>query len=229
MKTTPPASRRKNVTQTSSLYPGSTPQAESLSHAPAQSDPFRPSAFRIFFALLLLLGFGGSSAFAANYTWKTNPGTSAWGTSTNWLSASGTGTPGTSDVAVFSSTSSITTISAGVTAGSITFDTATAGAYIIGTGAVDSQTYVMAGSTTLQMTSTVANNETFNAKLQLGGNSAAATYNITNESTTNKFIFNGSILGGYQLRRARKSWLSAARVILISTERLPVAAPPRLP
>jgi len=45
------------------------------------------------------------------------------------------------------------------------------------------------------MTSGVSNDQTFNAKLQLGGNGGAASYAITNNSTTNKFTFN-QIVGG---------------------------------
>ena len=151
------------------------------------------------FALCCLLLTPGAQA--ASIYWDLALNTGAWGTATNWSTTSGADTPNpaaaptTSDTAIFNRASATTTISAGVTAGSITFDTASAAAFTIGTGAADSQTYITAGSSTHQMTSTVNNDQTYNVKLQLGGNGAAATYTLQNESAK-KFIFNGSILGG---------------------------------
>ncbi len=103
--------------------------------------------------------------------------------------------PGAGNTATFNGASSNTTIDlgAGVTLGTLLFDTASASAYTIGSGAVGSQTLTLdtlAGG--IQMNSTVANDQTINANLAL---STTGTYTIglTNNSTTNTLTVAGGI------------------------------------
>ena len=151
--------------------------------------------------LAAILAIGASSAHAALLYWDAAPATNVWGTAANWSTTSGADLPNpaaaptTADTAIFNNSSSQLTISSAVTASNITFDVGAA-AYILGTGVADSQTYITASPSTHQMALGVLNDQTYNAKLQLGGSGATSIYTITNASTTNKFIFNGSVVGG---------------------------------
>jgi len=131
-------------------------------------------------------------AHAASDTWA---GTTdaTWATATNWA---GSNVPGSGDTATFNGAgNSNTTINlgTGVTLGTLLFDTSSAAAYTIGSGAVGTQTLTLgtlAGG--VQMNSTVAQNQLINANLAL---STTGTYTVglTNNSTTNTLTVAGGI------------------------------------
>jgi autotransporter-associated beta strand protein len=130
-------------------------------------------------------------AQAASDAW-TGVTDATWATPTNWL---GSSVPGTGDTATFNAASSNTTIDlgAGVTLGTLLFDTSSAAAYTIGSGAVGSQTLTLgtlAGG--VQMNSTVVASQLINANLAL---STTGTYTVglTNNSTTNTLTVAGGI------------------------------------
>jgi autotransporter-associated beta strand protein len=130
------------------------------------------------------------AARAASDTWAgTTDGT--WATSTNWASGN---VPGSGNTATFNGAGNgNTTISlgAGVTLGSLVFDTSSAAAYTIGSGAVGSQTLTLGTiGNAVTMNSTVASNELINSNLALA---TTGTYVVTNSSTTNALTIAGGI------------------------------------
>ncbi|MEO7099487.1 MAG: autotransporter-associated beta strand repeat-containing protein [Luteolibacter sp.] len=137
---------------------------------------------------------GSFSAFATSDAWDGS--TSAlWSLNTNWATDP-VAVPGTSDTATFNNAGNGNTIidlGAGVTIGTIIFDTSSAAAYTLGTGAAGSQTLTLgtlAGG--IQMNSGVAANELINANLAL---STTGTYavGLTNNSTTKSLTVAGGI------------------------------------
>jgi hypothetical protein len=129
---------------------------------------------------------------AASDTWA---GTTdaTWATTTNWASGN---VPGAGDTATFNGAGNANTtidLGAGVTLGTLLFDTSSAAPYTIGSGAVGSEALTLgtlAGG--VQMNSTVANNELINADLAL---STTGTYTVglTNNSSTNTLTVAGGI------------------------------------
>jgi hypothetical protein len=117
-------------------------------------------------------------AFAASDSWQgTTDGT--WATSGNWL---GGNIPGTGDNATFNATSGFTTIDlgAGVTVSNLTFDAASASPYVIGSGAVGSQTLTLGQvNGGITVSSTVTSNQTLNANVALA---TTGNYTILNDS-----------------------------------------------
>jgi autotransporter-associated beta strand protein len=81
---------------------------------------------------------------------------------------------------------------------SITFDTASVGAFTIGT--TGGPTLRLTNGGTIQMTSTVANNETVNAPIELepASSSTAGSYTFTNNASSSASVlsFGGTISGG---------------------------------
>jgi autotransporter-associated beta strand protein len=144
----------------------------------------------------------GQFAHAADLYWDVAPGTNVWGTNTNWSTTSGADTPNPGvapvggDRAIFNVNSSQLVISAARTAGNggdILFDTG-AGAYTIGAGAVNSETFVMSTGKNFTMNSGVANDQLFNILLHTGGTSGTnGSYTFNNNSTTNSMTFAGTI------------------------------------
>jgi len=144
------------------------------------------------FAALAGLVLSSPALRAASDTWAgtTDP---TWATTTNWV---GGNVPGAGDTATFNGAGNGNTtidLGAGVTLGTLLFDTSSAAAYTIGSGAVGSQTLTfgtLAGG--VQMNSTVANNELIDSNLAL---STSGTYSIglTNNSTTNTLSVAGGI------------------------------------
>jgi hypothetical protein len=133
------------------------------------------------------------TARATSDTWAGTT-SAAWATSTNWA---GGNVPGSADTATFNGAGNGNTtidLGAGVTLTNLTFDTASAAAYTIGSGAVGSQTLTLGTLLNggIQMNSTVANNELINANLAL---STTGTYavGLTNNSTTNTLTVAGGI------------------------------------
>jgi autotransporter-associated beta strand protein len=136
-------------------------------------------------AIVLLTALAAApSAFAASATW-TGTTNSTWLTATNWTAG---GPPGTGDTATFNNAGSGNTIlnlGAGVTVNTILFDTSSAAAYTIGSGAVGSQTLTLNDSGAITVNSTVTNNETVNANVILGTlRGVVSTISLTNNSTT---------------------------------------------
>jgi autotransporter-associated beta strand protein len=140
-----------------------------------------------------LIGSTPRRAAAASATWNGTTDTN-WATATNW---SATPVPGTGDTATFNNAgNSNTTISlAGITVKTIAFDTSSAAAYILGAGAVNSQSFTLNDSGSITMSSTVANDQLFNATINLG-TAITGAYTITNASTTNVLNFAGTVQGG---------------------------------
>jgi len=135
-----------------------------------------------------------TSSFGASATWNgTTNG--IWATTTNW---SASPVPGAGDTATFNNAGNANTIldlGAGVTLRSITFNTAAAAAYTIGSGAVGSQTLTLETTGVTQLTSTVSNNQTINANILLGVNAGATTYTFTNASLSNSLNLAGNLSG----------------------------------
>jgi len=144
------------------------------------------SILAVMVAVALLLP-GVQSAKATSATWNgTTDGT--WATSGNWSGSPAT-VPGTGDTATFNGAGNgnrTLNLGAGVTISTVLFDTASAGAYTIGSGAVGNQTLILNNSGTIALSSTVTNNQLFNANLTLGTVTTAQSFNFgaTNLATT---------------------------------------------
>ncbi|MEO5912613.1 MAG: autotransporter-associated beta strand repeat-containing protein [Luteolibacter sp.] len=132
---------------------------------------------------LIVATFATSSAFAASATW--NGTTNAtWATDTNW---SATPAPGSADTATFNNAGNANTtidLGAGVSVGSIVFDTATTAGYTLGSGAVGSQVLTLNGSSAITVNATVAANQLINANLSLGAAAGAQAFTLANLKTT---------------------------------------------
>ena len=127
------------------------------------------------FIALAFAGISAPLAHAASDTWV---GTmdATWATSTNWLGGS---VPGTGDTATFNNAGNGNTtvdLGAGVTLGSLLFDTSSTAAYTIGSGAVGSQTLTLdTTGNAIAMNSTVTSDEFINANLALTVTRTAST------------------------------------------------------
>lgn len=124
-----------------------------------------------------------SSAHATSDIWDGSTD-GAWATSTNWATDPAL-VPGAGEIATFNGAGNgfnVIDLGAGVTVGSIVFDTASAAAYTIGSGAVGSQTLNLGNAGGITVNSGVTANQLFNANLQLS-NAAAASTTITNNSS----------------------------------------------
>jgi autotransporter-associated beta strand protein len=76
----------------------------------------------------------------------------------------------------------------------ISFDTSSAAAYTIGSGAVNIQSLSLNNGGAITMSSTVAANQLFNAAISLGTeNKSNATFTFTNDSLSNTLTFAGTI------------------------------------
>ncbi|MES2921036.1 MAG: autotransporter-associated beta strand repeat-containing protein [Verrucomicrobiota bacterium] len=130
-------------------------------------------------ATLIVATFATSSLFAASATW--NGTTNAtWADDTNWSAAPA---PGAGDTATFNNAGNGNTtinLGAGVSIGNISFDTATAASYIIGSGGAGSQTLALGASGSISMAAAVVNNQLINANLSLGTAAGAEGFTITN-------------------------------------------------
>jgi autotransporter-associated beta strand protein len=152
----------------------------------------RPSFGRILLAgsSFALAASPLAHAVSAGWNGATN---GVWATGTNW---SATPVPGTGDTATFNNAGNSNTtldLGAGVTLGTLLFDTSSAAAYTIGSGAVGSQTLTLgtlAGG--IQMNATVAANQLINANLALG-TTGTYTIGLTNNSATNSLTVAGGI------------------------------------
>ena len=127
-----------------------------------------------------------SASHAASGSWL-GAADSAWSNASNW---SASPVPGTGDIATFNSASGNTSIDlgAGVTIGSVVFDTASVAAYTIGSGG-QTLTFGTVGNA-ITIGSTVAANQLFNANLAL---STTGAYTFTNDSAANSLAIAGGI------------------------------------
>jgi fibronectin-binding autotransporter adhesin len=150
------------------------------------------SRFNTAAAALAAVLLATPSANAASATWNGTTD-SLWSTTTNW---SASPVPGVTNTATFNNAGNgNTSITVGtISLTNITFDTASAAAYTLGTGA-DTINFATGTTTAVTMNSTVAQNETINANLILGTAVASAT-TFTNSSTTNLLTLGGNITGG---------------------------------
>jgi len=146
-----------------------------------------------------VLAFSGISVIhAASDSWDGSTD-STWATASNWLTD--VSAPGAGETATFNAAGNGNTtidLGAGVTVGAVVFDTASAAAYTIGSGAVGSQTLTL-GTTgnAITINAGVANNQLVNSNLALSvtrtlGNSATY-YAVTNNSVTNALTLAGGI------------------------------------
>lgn len=136
----------------------------------------------------------GVSASAATIVWDGSENTGVWATGDNWVGGTA---PGTGDTARFvdgGGTLDNIDLGAGVTIGSVIFDTANAAYYKIGTGAVNSQTLTIDNGGAITVNSTVRSGQTFNAALVLGNDGTAQTFTFTNDSLAG-LSFGGNITG----------------------------------
>ena len=139
------------------------------------------------------------AAHAASATWNGTTN-SLWSTAGNWSAA----TPGVGNTATFKNAGNgNTAITVGtISLSNITFDTASAAAYTLGTGA-DTITLANGTTTAVTMNSTVVQNETINANLTLGTAIASAT--TFTSSSANLLTLGGNITGGTGGTAAAKS------------------------
>ena len=115
-------------------------------------------------------------------------------TFTNWNNAVGA-EPGTGNTATFNNAGGVDDVinlGAGVTIQQITFDTASAAAYTIGSGGIGAQTLSFnAGGITVN--SNVAADQLIHANIVLGTANGNQSYAFTNNSTTNSLTSAGGI------------------------------------
>jgi autotransporter-associated beta strand protein len=136
---------------------------------------------------------GAFSLKAASGSW-TGIADNTWA-GANW---SATPVPGSGDTATFNGAGNANTtidLGTGVTISNLLFNTGSAAAYTIGTGAVGGETLTLNNSGAITMNSTVANNEQFDAAIVLGTDSTAQAYTEINNSPW-ALSFAGNIYGG---------------------------------
>jgi autotransporter-associated beta strand protein len=125
------------------------------------------------------------SSTAGGATW-TGANGSTWA-GANWSSSPVPGAANNVHTATFNSAGNGQTtinLGAGVTLNTVLFDTATAAAYTIGSGAVGSQTFTLENGGAITTSSTVTNGQVVNATVVLGTDRSAQTYTISNNATT---------------------------------------------
>jgi autotransporter-associated beta strand protein len=140
--------------------------------------------------------YGFSYKFAATLVWSSTAG-SAWESAGNWTG--GASSPVAVDTAVFDGTGTalVVTPDSGRKVKNITFDTVSAGAYVIGTPGGNPLTLTSGG--TIQTTSAVAALQNVNAPLVIAGTTAgnSGTYAFTSDATAGAATLNfgGGITG----------------------------------
>ncbi len=105
----------------------------------------------------------------------------------NWSSSPVPGLANNIHTATFNSAGAGQTtinLSGGVTLNTVLFDTASAAAYTIGSGAVGSQTLTLENGGAITTSSTVTNGQVVHAAVVLGTDTTAQTYTISNNATT---------------------------------------------
>jgi len=125
------------------------------------------------------------SSTAGGASW-TGANGSTWADA-NWSSSPVPGAANNVHTATFNSAGNGQTtinLGAGVTLNTVLFETATAAAYTIGSGAVGSQTLTLENGGAITTSSTVTNGQLVNAAVVLGTDRSAQTYTISNNATT---------------------------------------------
>ena len=125
------------------------------------------------------------SSTAGGASW-TGANGSTWADA-NWSSSPVPGAANNVHTATFNSAGGGQTtinLGAGVTLNTVLFDTTTAAAYTIGSGAVGSQTLTLENGGAITTSSTVTNGQVVNAAVVLGTDRSAQTYTISNNATT---------------------------------------------
>ena len=125
------------------------------------------------------------SSTAGGASW-TGANGSTWADA-NWSSSPVPGAANNVHTATFNSAGGGQTtinLGAGVTLNTVLFDTATAAAYTIGSGAVGSQTLTLENGGAITTSGTVVNGQVVNAAVVLGTDRSAQTYTISNNATT---------------------------------------------
>ena len=125
------------------------------------------------------------SSTAGGASW-TGANGSTWADA-NWSSSPVPGAANNVHTATFNSAGGGQTtinLGAGVTLNTVLFDTTTAAAYTIGSGAVGSQTLTLENGGAITTSGTVVNGQVVNAAVVLGTDRSAQTYTISNNATT---------------------------------------------
>ena len=138
------------------------------------------------------------SSTAGGASW-TGANGSTWADA-NWSSSPVPGAANNVHTATFNSAGGGQTtinLGAGVTLNTVLFDTTTAAAYTIGSGAVGSQTLTLENGGAITTSGTVVNGQVVNAAVVLGTDRSAQTYTISNNATTpaTALIVAGNITG----------------------------------
>ena len=138
------------------------------------------------------------SSTAGGATW-TGANGSTWADA-NWSSSPVPGAANNVHTATFNSAGGGQTtinLGAGVTLNTVLFDTASAAAYTIGSGAVGSQTLTLENGGAITTSGTVVNGQVVNAAVVLGTDRSAQTYTIYNNAPTpaTALILAGNITG----------------------------------
>lgn len=152
---------------------------------------------RVVFPILSTIVLTCSSSSATSDVWDGSTG-SIWATGTNWATDPLV-VPGATETATFSGPGNGNTVidlGAGITIGSLIFDSANAAGYTIGTGAPSSQVLTLNNAGAITVNSNVATNQLFNSAVNLGTDGSAASYTLTNNSLANPITFAGGISGG---------------------------------
>lgn len=142
----------------------------------------------------VLVGIAAPSANAASATWL--GGTDAlWSEASNWSTSP---VPGTGDIAAFNGASANTTIDlgAGVTLGTLAFDTAAAAAYTIGLSG-QALTFATVAGSAVTMSNTVTQSQVIDANIL--HNTSDNTLRFVNSITaagSPAIVINGTIQGG---------------------------------
>lgn len=149
--------------------------------------------YRTTLAAALMILAGGSFAFASSGTW-TGASSALWQLNGNWTAAF----PVTANTATFNGAGNGNTtidLGTGTIVGSITFDTALAAAYKIGSGGAGAQTLQLSNNGVVSLTSSVGNSQIIDAHITMTGSTSNAN-TFTNNSTTNTLTVNGDITNG---------------------------------
>lgn len=145
--------------------------------------------------------FAAQSASAAIVsTWDGSANTGVWATGANW--SSDPAVPGTGDTARFidggGSADTIDLGAGGVTVNTISFETSSAAAYIIGSGGIGIQTLTLNNGGAITVNSAVAQQERFDANIVLGTDGTASNFTITSDRASGSgpyLLFNGTFTG----------------------------------
>ncbi|HYO11317.1 MAG TPA: autotransporter-associated beta strand repeat-containing protein [Tepidisphaeraceae bacterium] len=163
----------------------------------------RPARERQWRAALVVAAAAGAvaslaprPALAASDAWD-GEASAVWTTGTNWVT-NPAAAPGSGETATFSGAGGGNTtidLGGGVTINAILFDTSSAAAYTIGSGAAGSQTLTLNNAGAITTNAAVANSQLINAALLLGTDGSAQTFTVTNNSLAGPLSFAGGITG----------------------------------